>query len=84
MRFTQHYKTNYGGTCRRISEVLARVDRIRDELAGFCEGDLSHMRLERVSVDLAAMIVTDDDGPFSLGKTSPSLLTLVRVVQSCP
>jgi hypothetical protein len=61
MRYVKKYRANYGGQCRSLYEVYGRVQRIGEELAAYCSGDVSYARLDHVAVDLAVMLVTKDE-----------------------
>jgi hypothetical protein len=60
-RFTLRYKADHGGHYRRLEEVLDRLLRVREQLAAYCEGEVSYYRPDRVDLDLAVTLVDEDD-----------------------
>lgn len=60
MKYTLDYEAD-GGGLETPGQVIDRLGQIIEELAAFCEGDVSHNRLERVAIDLSVGLVSLDD-----------------------
>jgi hypothetical protein len=60
MKYTLNYQLNRGGHVSDVSDVLERAHQVREELSGFCQGDISYNPLEHVAVDLAVVLEAED------------------------
>jgi hypothetical protein len=64
--FTLRFTADHGGHYRRVEAVLDRILRVREQLAAYCEGEVSYYRPDRVDLDLAVTLV-DEDGFLAEG-----------------
>jgi hypothetical protein len=59
--YERPYRLDLSGPVPHLGEVLDRLRRAVEELAAFCEGDISYTPLKGLDVDLAAPLVTYGD-----------------------
>src|SRR4051794_11354601 len=60
MKFTRDYEADGRGLLT-VCQTVERIRQIVEELAAFCEGDVSHNRLQRVAIDLSVGLLSFDD-----------------------
>jgi hypothetical protein len=65
-KYLLKYRKSLGGPCPHAEEYLQRLEFIKEELAAYCEGDISYTPLERVEIDLAVIVETDDPGVYDV------------------